>query len=45
MDAPPGVYVVTRLLPQSDDEFRYQIRSPLEEHDRVVTESQLEAAS
>jgi hypothetical protein len=43
MDAPPGAYVVTKLLPKSGGEFGYQIRSSLEGHDRVVKESQLQA--
>jgi hypothetical protein len=38
IDAPPGAYVVTKLLPQSGGEFGYQIKSSLEEHDRVAKE-------
>ena len=38
----PWPYQVTRLLPPTDDgEFQYQIRSTLEEHDRVAREREL----
>jgi hypothetical protein len=36
-----GAYVVTRRLPVKDEEFQYVIRSAHEDHERVVTESEL----
>jgi hypothetical protein len=38
----PWLYQITRLLPATEDgEFRYEIRSTLEEHDRGARESEL----
>jgi hypothetical protein len=38
----PWLYQITRLLPAIEDgEFQYEIRSTLEEHDRVARESEL----
>jgi hypothetical protein len=42
MDSAPGLYQITKRLPAGEDgEFRYQIRSTLEEYDRVARESEL----
>ncbi len=43
--APRGAYVVTAKLPERDGEFEYRIRSALEEHERMVCESDLTALS
>lgn len=40
-DAAPGVYVVTKQLPERGDEFEYRIKSPSEPHERVARESEL----
>jgi hypothetical protein len=38
----PWPYQIIRLLPATEDgEFQYEIRSTLEEHDRVARESEL----
>jgi hypothetical protein len=42
VDAAPGPYQITKRLPAGKDgEFRYEIRSTLEEYDRVAIESEL----
>ena len=42
IDSASGQYQITRRLPAGEDgEFRYEIRSTLEEHDRVARESEL----
>lgn len=43
IDAPRGTYIVTAKLPERDGEFEYRIRSALEEHERMVRESELGA--
>jgi hypothetical protein len=40
-----GAYLVTAKLPERDGEFEYRIRSALEEHERLVRESELTAIS
>jgi hypothetical protein len=40
-DAARGAYVVTKLLPERDGEFEYQVKRPGEPHDRVVKERDL----
>jgi len=42
--AADGLYQVTRQLPCCDGDYRYQIKSPREQHESVVKESELEAA-
>jgi hypothetical protein len=45
MDSAPGQYQITRRLPAGEDgEFWYEIRSTLEEYDRVATERELSRA-
>jgi hypothetical protein len=42
IDPAPGPYQITRQLPGGEDgEFRYEIRSTLEEYDRVAKENEL----
>jgi hypothetical protein len=42
VDAGPGPYQITRRLPATDGgEFQYQIRSAVEDHNRVARESEL----
>ena len=42
MDSAPGQYQITKRLPAGQDgEFQYEIRSTLEEYDRVARESEL----
>jgi hypothetical protein len=41
LQASSGGYVVTRRLPEKDGEFQYAIRSAHEDHERVVTESEI----
>jgi hypothetical protein len=43
IDAPRGTYIVTAKLPERDGEFEYRIRSVIEEHERMVRESGLQA--
>ena len=43
-NAPRGVYVVTKRLPDSAGEFEYRIKSISEPHERVVRESELSKA-
>ncbi len=38
---PRGTYVVTKVLPDRDDEREYRIRSVTEPHEHVVRETQL----
>jgi hypothetical protein len=38
---PPGVFEIVALLPQSEGEFQYRIKSLDEPHQRVVKESLL----
>ncbi len=41
-----GVYQVTQLLPQAEDEaFQYRIKSVNEPHERVVKEHELHSAA
>ncbi len=42
--APPGLYIVTAKLPERDGEFEYHIKHTGEPHERVVRESELQAA-
>jgi hypothetical protein len=45
VDAPSGVYTVTRRLPQGDDgQFEYRIKHASEEHERIAKESELKVA-
>jgi hypothetical protein len=39
--AAPGNYKIIASMPERDGEYMYRIRSPLEEHERVVKESLL----
>jgi len=39
--APHGVFEIVRLLPPSEGEFQYRIKSADEPHERVVKESLL----
>ena len=42
IDSAPGQYQITKRLPAREDgEFQYEIRSTLEEYDRVARESEL----
>jgi hypothetical protein len=45
IDAVHGAYIVTAKLPERDGQLEYRIRSPAEQHERVVTESELTAVS
>jgi hypothetical protein len=38
--APRGMYIVTKLLPESHGEFEYFIRSAQEGHERIAKESE-----
>jgi hypothetical protein len=40
-EAPRGMYIVTKLLPESHGEFEYFIRSAHEGHERIAKESEL----
>ena len=42
---PRGAYVVIGKLPEHAGEYAYRVRSSYEQHERVVRESQLRAAS
>ena len=42
--APPGIYVVTALLPERDREFEYHIKHIKELHERIARESELREA-
>jgi hypothetical protein len=42
--APRGVYIVTKLLPESHGEFEYLIRSVREAHERIARGSELKGA-
>jgi hypothetical protein len=45
VDAPSGVYTVTRRLPQGDDgQFEYRIKLSDEDHERIAKESELKVA-
>ena len=42
VDAPSGVYTVTRRLPQGNDgQFEYRIKHSHEDHERIAKESEL----
>jgi hypothetical protein len=41
LSAPPGPYQIMRLLPATEGEFQYVIRSANENHERVARESEL----
>ncbi len=44
-DAPAGLYQIIKRLPAADDgEFRYEIRSSREEHNRMARESELSSS-
>jgi hypothetical protein len=43
--APRGPYIVTAKLPEQDGEFGYHIRNIIEQHERMVHESELLAMS
>jgi hypothetical protein len=36
-----GLYQITQLMPAEDGEFKYRIKSPHEDHERVAKESEL----
>jgi hypothetical protein len=38
---PPGRYQIVALRPEQDGEPSYRIKSPLEQHDRIALESEL----
>ncbi|GGC88517.1 hypothetical protein [Chelatococcus reniformis] len=42
--AAEGDYEITRLLPPTDGEFSYRIKSKREAHERVAREGQLSAS-
>jgi hypothetical protein len=42
-NAADGPYEVVGLLPYGNGDFQYRIKSPREQHERVVKESELEA--
>ena len=45
-DGAPGLYQVTQLLPQAEDEvFQYRIKSVNEPHQRVAREHELRRAA
>ena len=45
LDAVPGPYQITKRLPAAEDgEFQYEIRSNLEEYNRIARESELTRA-
>jgi hypothetical protein len=39
--AAPGGYKIVALIPDRDGDHMYKIKSPLEEHERVIKESRL----
>ena len=42
LDAAPGAYLITKRVPAAKDgEFQYEIRSNLEEYNRIARESEL----
>jgi len=41
LEASSGAYVITRRLPEKDGGCQYVIRSAYEDHERVVTESEI----
>ena len=42
VDAPSGVYTVTRRLPQGNDgQFEYRIKHSHEDHERIAKQSEL----
>jgi hypothetical protein len=43
-NAADGLYEVIQQLPACEGDYQYRIKSPREEHERVVKESELEAA-
>lgn len=43
-NAAVGSYEVIRQLPRAEGEYQYRIKSAQEQHERVVKESELEAA-
>ena len=44
-NAPGGTYVVTKRMPEHNGEYEYQVRNSYEQHQCVVRESQLRAAT
>jgi len=40
-----GTYEIIRLIPDSDDDPQYRVKSAAEPHERVVPESQLELSA
>ena len=45
LDPVPGPYQITKRLPAAEDgEFQYEIRSNLEEYNRIARESELTRA-
>ena len=42
--APPGIYVVTAILPKRDGEFEYFIKHTSELHELIARESELHEA-
>ena len=43
--AAKGTYEIIRLIPDSDDDPQYLVKSAAEPHERVVPESQLELSA
>jgi hypothetical protein len=43
--AAKGTYEIIRLIPDSDDDPQYRVKSAAEPHERVVPESQLELSA
>ena len=41
----PGIYTITRSLPETSAGVQYRAKSAMDEHERVFTEGQLERAS
>jgi hypothetical protein len=44
-NAAPGLYEVRGVLPQEDGLVKYRIKSPVELHERVAAENELNSAS
>jgi hypothetical protein len=41
LSSPPGPYQIMRLLPATEGEYQYVIRSANDDHERVAKESEL----
>ena len=40
----PGVYKITRAMPETSEGLQYRAKSVMDEHERVFNEAQLEKA-